>query len=54
VTHLPSAVMLDYELGSVCKVFYFKAYDTRSSLKCYLLLSIEGTQFCLVEKGVLE
>jgi hypothetical protein len=47
--------MLDYELGSVFKVFYFKAYDTTSSLKCsYLLLAIEGTQICLVEKGALE
>jgi hypothetical protein len=55
VTHLPSAVMLDYDLGSVLKVFYLNAYNMRSSLKCpYLLLSIEGTQICLVEKGALE
>jgi len=45
VTHLPFTVMLDYDPGNVLKVYYLKACDMRSSLKCsYLLLSIESTQ----------
>lgn len=45
MTHLPFAVMLDYDLGNVLKVFYLKACDMRSSLKCScLLLSIESIQ----------
>lgn len=45
MTHLPFAVVLDYDPGNVLKVSYLKACDMRSSLKCsYLLLSIESTQ----------
>ena len=45
MTRLPFAFVLDYDLGNMLKVFYLKACDMRSSLKCfYLLLSIESTQ----------
>lgn len=55
MTRLPFAVMLNYDPGNVLKLFYLKACDMRSSLKCScLLLSIESIQNLLGSKRCLE